>query len=132
VLAPLADFPHIDLRTPGEPWETRRAAGKQEREGRARHAGDPQGNQVGLSSGLRLLDQPHRIGARTPTSGIDVVMNGDAHISNFGLFGTPQRDIVLDLKGEVGHGVLVAVGRRDHRLAPLLHRHVEVAGGDLA
>ena len=24
-------------------------------------------------------------------------MNGDAHISNFGLFGTPQRDIVLDL-----------------------------------
>ncbi|KQT54979.1 hypothetical protein ASG43_03605 [Aureimonas sp. Leaf454] len=33
----------------------------------------------------------------TPRSGIDVVMNGDAHISNFGLFGTPQRDVVLDL-----------------------------------
>ncbi len=28
VLEPLADFPHIDLRTPGEPWEKRRAAGK--------------------------------------------------------------------------------------------------------
>ncbi|MFC6046841.1 DUF2252 family protein, partial [Methylobacterium hispanicum] len=35
--------------------------------------------------------------ARTPTSQISVVMNGDAHISNFGLFGTPQRDVVLDL-----------------------------------
>ncbi|WP_082655823.1 DUF2252 domain-containing protein [Aureimonas sp. D3] len=35
--------------------------------------------------------------SRSPTSGIEVVMNGDAHISNFGLFGTPQRDVVLDL-----------------------------------
>ncbi|WP_244487691.1 MULTISPECIES: DUF2252 domain-containing protein [unclassified Aureimonas] len=35
--------------------------------------------------------------SRTPVSGIHVVMNGDAHISNFGLFGTPQRDVVLDL-----------------------------------
>lgn len=35
--------------------------------------------------------------AQGPRSGIDVVMNGDAHIANFGLFGTPQRDVVLDL-----------------------------------
>ncbi|MDB5647991.1 DUF2252 domain-containing protein [Methylobacterium sp.] len=35
--------------------------------------------------------------AHTPRSGITVVMNGDAHLANFGLFGTPQRDIVLDL-----------------------------------
>ena len=35
--------------------------------------------------------------AHTPRSGIAVVMNGDAHLANFGLFGTPQRDIVLDL-----------------------------------
>ncbi|WP_244639522.1 DUF2252 domain-containing protein [Aureimonas endophytica] len=35
--------------------------------------------------------------AHTPRSGIDAVIDGDAHISNFGLFGTPQRDIVLDL-----------------------------------
>ncbi len=35
--------------------------------------------------------------SRGPRSSIDVVMNGDAHIDNFGLFGTPQRDIVLDL-----------------------------------
>jgi uncharacterized protein (DUF2252 family) len=35
--------------------------------------------------------------ARTPRSGIDVVLNGDAHLANFGLFGTPQRDVVLDL-----------------------------------
>lgn len=35
--------------------------------------------------------------ARTPCSGIRVVIDGDAHISNFGLFGSPQHDIVLDL-----------------------------------
>ena len=35
--------------------------------------------------------------SRSAVSGIEVVMNGDAHISNFGLFGTPQRDVVLDL-----------------------------------
>ena len=35
--------------------------------------------------------------AQGPRSGIDVVMNGDAHIANFGLFGTAQRDVVLDL-----------------------------------
>jgi uncharacterized protein (DUF2252 family) len=28
---------------------------------------------------------------------IQVVMNGDAHISNFGLFGSPQGEVVLDL-----------------------------------
>jgi uncharacterized protein (DUF2252 family) len=35
--------------------------------------------------------------AQTPASGITVVMDGDAHVNNFGLFGTPQRDIVFDL-----------------------------------
>jgi uncharacterized protein (DUF2252 family) len=35
--------------------------------------------------------------SRTPVSGIPVIMDGDAHIHNFGLFGTPQRDIVFDL-----------------------------------
>ena len=33
----------------------------------------------------------------TPVSGIPVVMDGDAHINNFGLYGTPQRDVVFDL-----------------------------------
>ncbi|HYK37445.1 DUF2252 domain-containing protein [Alloacidobacterium sp.] len=33
----------------------------------------------------------------TPISGIPVVMDGDAHINNFGFFGTPQRDLVFDL-----------------------------------
>ncbi|TXN01512.1 hypothetical protein FV222_10605, partial [Methylobacterium sp. WL103] len=32
VLEPLADYPHIDLRTGGEPWDKRRAAGKRLRE----------------------------------------------------------------------------------------------------
>jgi uncharacterized protein (DUF2252 family) len=33
----------------------------------------------------------------TPITGIPVVMDGDAHINNFGFFGTPQRDLVFDL-----------------------------------
>ncbi len=35
--------------------------------------------------------------AHGPQSGLQVVIDGDAHFSNFGLFGTPQRDIVADL-----------------------------------
>ncbi len=35
--------------------------------------------------------------AQIPTSGINSVIDGDAHVNNFGLFGTPQRDIVFDL-----------------------------------
>jgi uncharacterized protein (DUF2252 family) len=35
--------------------------------------------------------------SRSPVSGIPVIMDGDAHLHNFGLFGTPQRDIVFDL-----------------------------------
>ena len=33
----------------------------------------------------------------TPVSGIPVVMDGDAHLSNFGMYGTPQREVVFDL-----------------------------------
>lgn len=32
-----------------------------------------------------------------PVSGIPVVMCGDAHINNFGMYGTPQRELVFDL-----------------------------------
>ena len=35
--------------------------------------------------------------ARTPISGPQVMIDGDAHINNFGLYGTPQRDIVIDI-----------------------------------
>jgi uncharacterized protein (DUF2252 family) len=35
--------------------------------------------------------------SRTPISGIHVIMCGDAHINNFGLYGTPQRDVIFDL-----------------------------------
>jgi Uncharacterized protein conserved in bacteria (DUF2252) len=35
--------------------------------------------------------------AHTPVSGIEVVLDGDAHLNNFGLYGTPQRDVVFDL-----------------------------------
>ncbi|MGC2614904.1 MAG: DUF2252 domain-containing protein [Terracidiphilus sp.] len=33
----------------------------------------------------------------SPISGIPVVMCGDAHINNFGMYGTPQREVVFDL-----------------------------------
>src|SRR5271167_786080 len=35
--------------------------------------------------------------AHTPFSGISVIVDGDAHLNNFGFYGTPQRDVVMDL-----------------------------------
>lgn len=35
--------------------------------------------------------------SHTPVTDIQVAINGDAHINNFGLYGTPQRDVVVDL-----------------------------------
>jgi len=34
---------------------------------------------------------------KTPTSGFDVLLCGDAHISNFGLFASPERHLVFDV-----------------------------------
>ncbi|TXN65455.1 DUF2252 domain-containing protein, partial [Methylobacterium sp. WL30] len=128
VLEPLADYPHIDLRAGGEPWDKRRAAGKRLREvvDHAAHAAldlpadrpDPVDLIAGAHEGRQPELVPLRVArmasspfaflrgaahvmawdlAHSPRSEIMVVMNGDAHISNFGLFGTPQGDVVLDL-----------------------------------
>jgi uncharacterized protein (DUF2252 family) len=35
--------------------------------------------------------------ARTPTSGFRVQLCGDAHLSNFGVFGSPERHLVFDI-----------------------------------
>ncbi|MGZ6344316.1 MAG: DUF2252 domain-containing protein [Candidatus Limnocylindrales bacterium] len=35
--------------------------------------------------------------ARTPVSGLTVQLCGDAHISNFGLFASPERDLLFDI-----------------------------------
>ncbi len=35
--------------------------------------------------------------AQTPSSGIVVQLCGDCHISNFGMFASPERDLVFDL-----------------------------------
>ncbi|MDP9318366.1 MAG: DUF2252 domain-containing protein, partial [Actinomycetota bacterium] len=35
--------------------------------------------------------------ASTPRSGVDVQLCGDAHLSNFGLFGTPERQLIFDV-----------------------------------
>jgi hypothetical protein len=35
--------------------------------------------------------------SQTTSMGHSVVMDGDAHLNNFGFYGTPQRDLVFDL-----------------------------------
>ena len=35
--------------------------------------------------------------ARTPNSGLRVQLCGDAHLSNFGVFGSPERNLVFDM-----------------------------------
>src|ERR1700676_5692185 len=35
--------------------------------------------------------------ATTPTTGLRVQLCGDAHLSNFGIFGTPERRLVFDI-----------------------------------
>ena len=35
--------------------------------------------------------------SHTPVTGIQVVINGDAHINNFGLFGSLQREVIVDV-----------------------------------
>ncbi|MCX7097329.1 MAG: DUF2252 domain-containing protein [Methylococcales bacterium] len=35
--------------------------------------------------------------ALTPVNHVNVLLNGDAHINNFGLYGTPQKDVVINL-----------------------------------
>jgi uncharacterized protein (DUF2252 family) len=35
--------------------------------------------------------------AATPATGIDAILCGDAHLSNFGLFATPERKLVFDI-----------------------------------
>jgi hypothetical protein len=33
----------------------------------------------------------------SPSTGIPAIIDGDAHLNNFGFYGTPQRDVVFDL-----------------------------------
>ena len=35
--------------------------------------------------------------SKTPITGIPVIIDGDAHLNNFGFYGTPQREVVFDL-----------------------------------
>ena len=35
--------------------------------------------------------------AATPASGVRVQLCGDAHLSNFGVFGTPERRMLFDI-----------------------------------
>ena len=35
--------------------------------------------------------------ASSPVTGLEVTLCGDAHLSNFGLFATPERNVVFDV-----------------------------------
>lgn len=128
VLVPADDYPRIDLRKPGEPWDRRRTAGQVLRSAvphealaatvRSEGRPDPVALIEASNQGRQAHLVPLRVArmaaspfaflrgaacvmawdlAQSERSGIDVVLDGDAHLSNFGLFGTPQRDMVLDL-----------------------------------
>jgi uncharacterized protein (DUF2252 family) len=118
---------NVDLRQPGMPWQRRRALGKslrQEfpRELHAQWKPARDRNPLNLIQASNVGRQPEfvplRIGrmALSPFSflrgaacvmafdlrnstvnGINVVIDGDAHMNNFGVYGTPQRDVVFDL-----------------------------------
>ena len=64
--------------------------------------------------------------ARTPVSGIQVLLDGDAHLGNFGLFGTIERDVVFDLN-DFDESIVGPWEWDVKRLAT----SVEVAGRDL-
>ena len=56
--------------------------------------------------------------ANTPSSGLQVQLCGDAHLSNFGVFASPERRLVFDindfdetLPGPVGVGREAARGQ---------------------
>ena len=38
--------------------------------------------------------------SKTPITGIPVIIDGDAHLNNFGFYGTPQREVVLFGNGD--------------------------------
>ena len=62
--------------------------------------------------------------ATTPSSGLQVQACGDAHLSNFGVFASAERNLVFDLNdfdetlpGPVGMGREAARRKSDHRRA---------------
>ena len=80
--------------------------------------------------------------AATPATGIVVQLCGDAHLSNFGLFASPERDLVFDINDfdETLHGPfewdvkrlaasVVAAGRTrafaDHGVRHAVHRTIQ-------
>ena len=74
--------------------------------------------------------------AATPRSGLHVQLCGDAHLSNFGVFASPERRLVFDindfdetLPGPVGVGREAAGGElRGRRPRPRVHRRGAAQG----
>jgi len=80
--------------------------------------------------------------ATTPTSGLRVQLYGDAHLSNFGAFASPERRLVFDvndfdetLPGPFEWDVKrlaasLAVAGRDNRFSRKDRRHIVLAGAE--
>src|SRR5215212_2545042 len=78
--------------------------------------------------------------ARTPDSGLRVQLCGDAHLSNFGVFGSPERNLIFDINDfdETAPGPWewdvkrlagsLAVAGRDNGFDPADRRKVVLAG----
>lgn len=108
VLEPLADYPHIDLRACGEPWDKRRAAGKRLREvvPHAAHAvldlpadrPDPIDLIVGAHEGRQPELVPLRV-ARMASSPF-AFLRGAAHVMAWDLAQSPRSDIMVVMNGD--------------------------------
>lgn len=108
VLEPLADFPTIDLRESGEPWDRRRAAGKDLRMAvpHAAHAVLPEPEE--RPDPVSLIEQAHagRQEALLPlrvarmASSPFAFLRGAAHVMAWDLAQTPRSGIMVVMNGD--------------------------------
>jgi len=118
----------FEPKTRHDPWEDRRAAGKERRSqvplkahGQWEPASDrpdPVETILATNEGRQKDLIPVRMArmtasaftffrgaadimawdlSRTPITGFPVVIGGDAHLNNFGLYATPQKDVIFDM-----------------------------------
>ena len=65
----------------------------------------------------------------TPTAGLDVQLCGDAHLSNFGAFASPERTLLFDLNAQ-SHTTLILV-THDRAVATRCGRVLQMDSGAL-
>ena len=108
VLEPLADYPRIDLRGSGEPWEKRRAVGKRLRESvpHAAHAvldlPEDRPDPVSLIEDAHIGRQERLIPLRVArmASSPFAFLRGAAHVMAWDLAQSPRSDIMVVMNGD--------------------------------